>query len=175
MFDTMTFVKAGGGVCGVLLIFLFGNWAAESIYGFGESGGAEATQAYTVALAGAAATGTATTTGAADPAYATVSAAADAVAGEKTFGKCKACHKIDGTNGTGPHLNGVVGRPRATVADFKYSEAMLSKKGDPWTPELIYTFLLSPKAYVPGTKMTFPGLPKPEDRANVIAFLSTLK
>ncbi len=173
MFDTMTLVKAGGGVCGALLIFLFGNWAAESIYGFGEGGGEEATQAYSIVVADAGAT--TGTTSDADPAYADVSAAADAAAGEKTFGKCKACHKIDGSNGTGPHLNGVVGRPRGSVDGFAYSAGMLSKKGDPWTPDLIYVFLKSPKAYVPGTKMSFAGLAKPEDRANVIAYLETLK
>ena len=174
MFDTMTVVKAGGGVCGALLIFLFGNWAAESIYGFGERAkGEEGAQAYSVAVAGAATT--ADKTDATGPAYASVSATADAVAGEKTFGKCKACHKIDGTSGTGPNLNGVVGRPRATVAGFAYSAGMLSKKGDPWTPDLLYVFLKSPKAYVEGTKMSFAGLPKPEDRANVIAYLETLK
>ena len=174
MFDTMTLVKAGGGVCGALLIFLFGNWAAQSIYGFGESGhGETAVLAYSVATEAAAATPDAAAPG--DPAYAQVAAAADAAAGEKTFGKCKACHKIDGSNGTGPHLNGVVGRPHASVDGFTYSAAMLGKKGEPWTPDLLYAFLKSPKAVIPGTKMTFAGLPKPEDRANVIAFLETLK
>ena len=52
---------------------------------------------------------------------------------------------------------------------------MASKKGDPWTPENLYLFLKSPKADVPGTKMGFAGLPHPEDRANLIAYLSTLK
>ncbi len=174
MFDTMTLVKAGGGVCGALLLFLFGNWAAESIYGFGESAKGEAgAQAYLIAVADAATT---TDTGAtADPAYADVAAKADVAAGEKTFGKCKACHKIDGTNATGPNLNGVVGRPRGTVDGFTYSAAMLAKKGEPWTPDLLYAFLKSPKTAIPGTKMSFVGLPKPEDRANVIAYLETLK
>ena len=174
MFDTMTLVKAGGGVCGALLIFLFGNWAAQSIYGFGESGhGEAAVLAYSVATEAPAATTDAAAPG--DPAYTQVAAAADEAAGEKTFGKCKACHKIDGSNGTGPHLNGVVGRPHASVDGFTYSAAMLGKKGEPWTPDLLYAFLKSPKAVIPGTKMTFAGLPKPEDRANVIAFLETLK
>lgn len=175
MFDTMTLVKAGGGVCGALLIFLFGNWAAESIYGFGERPrDEEVTYAY--AIAGAAEAATAGDAGAAaDPAYADVAAAADAAAGEKVFGKCKSCHKIDGTNATGPHLNGVVGRNHASVEGFNYSPAMVERKAEPWTPEAIYAFLKSPKAAVPGTKMSFAGLPKPEDRANVIAYLETLK
>ena len=173
MFDTMTLTKLVGGVCGALLIFLFGNWAAESIYGFGEGGHEEgAAQAYTVA--GAEAEGAEATEGDAGPAFAEVYAKADVAAGEKTFGKCKTCHKIDGTNGTGPHLNGVVERARGTVAGFSYSAGMTSVS-DPWTPEALYTFLKKPKDYVAGTKMGFAGLAKPEDRANVVAYLATLK
>jgi len=173
MFDTMTMVKAGGAVCGALLLFLFGNWAAESIYGFGESSHEEgAPLAYSIVAEGATES---TDAAAADPAYAEVAATADAAAGEKVFGKCKSCHKIDGTNATGPHLNGVVGRNHASVEGFKYSDAMLAHQSETWTPEAIYEFIKNPKADVPGTKMSFAGLPKPEDRANVIAYLSTLK
>ncbi len=172
MFDTMTVTKIVGGVCGTLLFFLFGNWAAESIYGFGEKPhGEEVAAVYPAAVEGAAA---ATTDAAADPAYADVAAKADAGAGEQIFGKCKSCHKIDGQNATGPHLNGVVGRARGTVEGFKYSDGMASDH-NPWTPDELYAFLKSPKAYVAGTKMGFAGLPKPEDRANVIAYLETLK
>ena len=174
MFDTMTLVKAGGSICGALLIFLFGNWAAESLYGFGEvPKDAEVTQAYSIAVADAAPAAAAASD--ADPAYTEVAAKADPVAGQATFGKCKSCHGVAGKNMTGPHLNGVVGRPRGSVDGFAYSAAMLSKKGEPWTPELIYTFIKAPKVYIPGTKMSFAGLAKPEDRANVIAYLSTLK
>ncbi len=59
-------------------------------------------------------------------------ATADAAAGEKVFGKCKACHKIDGKNGIGPHLNGVVGRNHAAVAGFKYSDAMPAHSAEVW-------------------------------------------
>ena len=173
MYDTMTLTKIVGSICGALLIFLFGNWAAESIYGLGEdsyAGGAP--QAYTFATAVAAST--TDTTAAAEPAFADVFAKADLAAGEKTFGKCKACHKIDGNNATGPHLNGVVGRARGTVDGFAYSDAMKSKN-DPWTTEEIYTFIKAPKAYVPGTKMGFAGLAAPQDRANVVAYLASLK
>jgi cytochrome c len=174
MFDTMTLTKIVGGVCGALLIFLFGNWAANSIYGFGEVSHEEgATLAYSVA--GAEAEGEATDgDAAAEPDFAVVFAAADVAAGEKAFSKCKACHKIDGSNGTGPHLNGVVGRARGGVEGFKYSDAMLADKS-PWAPELIYAFLKNPKEYVPGTKMGFAGIAKPEDRANVVAYLASLK
>ena len=172
MFDTMTLTKVVGSVCGALLIFLLGNWAAQSIYGLGEDSYAEgAPQAYTFATVAVAETSGAS---AAEPAFADIFAKADAAAGEKTFGKCKACHKVDGNNATGPHLNGVVGRVRGTVDGFAYSDAMKSKN-DPWTTELIYDFIKAPKAYVPGTKMSFPGLAAPQDRANVVAYLATLK
>ncbi len=173
MFDTMTLTKVVGGVCGALLIYLFANWAAEVLY---YGGGEGQPQAYTVATteaAPAAATGDAAAASN-DPAYADVSAAADVAAGEKLFGKCKACHKIDGTNATGPHLNGVVGRARGGVEGFGYSEAMKADSA-PWTPENLYAFLKSPKTYMPNTKMGFAGLPKPEDRANIIAYLATLQ
>lgn len=172
MFDTMTVTKAGGALCGALLIFLLGKWAAESLYHTGAEahGGEEVAQAYTVDTGAGGETAAATEEG---PDFATVFAAADAAAGEKVFGKCKACHKTDGTNSTGPHLNGVVGRPVASVADFAYSDGMKAHGGD-WTPEAMNTFLSGPKAAVPGTKMSFAGLPKAEDRANVIAYLATL-
>lgn len=175
MFDTMTTTKIVGGVCGTLLFFLFGNWAAQAIYGLGEQPKAEErTFAYAIATDGATAAAT-DTAAAAEPAYTDVAATADAAAGEKVFGKCKSCHKIDGTNATGPHLNGVVGRNHAAVPDFKYSDAMAAKSADVWTPEAIYEFIKNPKAAIPGTKMGFAGLPSPQDRANVIAYLSTLK
>ena len=174
MFDTMTMTKIVGGVCGTLLFFLFGNWAAESLYGFGEQA-PEAERTYAYVIAGAPADATATAAAAtAEPAYTEVAATADPVAGEKTFGKCKSCHGVGGKNMTGPHLNGVIGRARGSVEGFVYSEAMASKH-DPWTPDEIYAFIKAPKAYVPGTKMGFAGLASPQDRANVIAYLATFK
>jgi cytochrome c len=175
MLDTMTTTKIVGGVCGTLLFFLFGNWAAETLYGFGETPKAEErTFAYVIAVEGAEAAPAETATAAAEPAYTEVAATADAAAGEKTFGKCKACHNVEGKNGTGPHINGVVGRARGSVEGFAYSEAMASKQ-DPWTPEEIYAFIKAPKEYVPGTKMGFAGLANPQDRANVVAYLESLK
>ena len=173
MFDTMTLTKVTGAVCGSLLVYLFISWAGESIYGGGAEshGGEEVAQAYSIAVEDAAPAAGGATEG---PAWADVFAAADPAAGEKVFKKCAACHKVDGTNGTGPHLNGVVGRARGSVEGFAYSEGMASIH-DPWTPELIEVFLTNPKADVKGTKMGFAGLPKIEDRANVIAYLATLK
>lgn len=174
MFDTMTMTKTVGAVCGSLLVFLLGGWAAESLYhvgaeGHGEEG--ELAQAYTIDTGAAEES---TETAEAGPDFATVFAAADPAAGEKVFSKCKSCHHVDGSNATGPHLNGVVNRQKASVPDFAYSEALVAMAADSWTPENMEAFLTNPKGYAPGTKMSFAGLPKVEDRANVIAYLATL-
>jgi cytochrome c len=174
MFDTMTLTKATGAVCGSLLIFMFGSWAADVLYATAPAshGTEPVAQAYTIDTGAAAATEGAAAEG---PVFADVYAAADAAAGEKVFGKCKACHKLDGTDGTGPHLNGVVNRAKASIAGFGYSEVLVSMAADAWTPENLEAFLTNPKGYAPGTKMGFAGLPKVEDRANVIAYLATLQ
>ncbi len=109
----------------------------------------------------------------AGPDFNEIYATADVAAGEKVFAKCKACHKVDGTNGTGPHLNALLAARRGPLADFAYSDGMKSVS-DPWTPEHMQVFLANPKKYVAGTKMGFAGLPKIQDRANVIAYLATL-
>jgi len=175
MFDTMTLTKAVASICGALLIFLFGTWAADTIYG-GKAGeaheGEEAAQAYSIDTG---ATETAEATTEEGPDFATIYASADAAAGEKVFGKCKACHKMDGTDGTGPHLNGVVDRAKAAVAGYAYSDAIMALTAESWSPDKLYAFLENPKGYMPGTKMGFAGLGKPEDRANVIAYLASTK
>jgi cytochrome c len=95
----------------------------------------------------------------------------DAAAGEKVYKKCKSCHAIEaGKNKVGPSLAGISGRDAATVDGFKYSDA-LAGSGLVWTDENLDQYLAKPKAFVPGTKMTFPGLKKEADRANVIAYL----
>jgi cytochrome c len=106
------------------------------------------------------------------PDWGTVLPKADLAAGEATFAKCQSCHALE-TNGTGPHLDGVVGRKPGSVAGFAYSPAMqaFGAKQPIWDYEHVYEFLKNPQAYVPGTKMTFVGLKKPEDRINIIAWL----
>lgn len=172
MFDTMTVTKVGGALCGSLLVFLLGNWAAQALYSThgGGHGGEEVVQGYVID------TGASETEAAAEegPDFATLYAAADAGAGEKVFAKCRACHKIDGTNGTGPHLDGVVDRAKATVAGFTFSDAMAAHSSEQWTPENLNAFLTNPRTYIPGNKMSFAGLPRAEERANLIKYLSTL-
>lgn len=97
--------------------------------------------------------------------------AGDADAGRIVFKKCAACHQLaPGQNRVGPSLHGVVGREAATAPGYRYSKA-LSDAGFAWTPARLNQWLQSPRKMLPGTRMAFPGLPKPEDRDNVIEYL----
>jgi cytochrome c len=98
--------------------------------------------------------------------------AQDAALGEKVFLKCKICHQIGegAKNAVGPVLNGVVGRKAGTYPDYSYSDAN-KNSGLTWDEATLKEYLKDPRAKVPGTKMIFPGLPKDEDIANVIAYL----
>ena len=105
----------------------------------------------------------------------TARADGDAAAGKVVFNKCSICHSGDaGVNRIGPSLHGVVGRQSASVENFNYSPAMKAANWT-WTPEQLDKYLTDPKATVPGNHMIFPGLKDPNDRANLIAYLETLK
>ena len=98
----------------------------------------------------------------------------DAEAGAQVFRKCGACHAAsEPVNRVGPSLLGVIGRPVATFAGYSYSGAMkaFGEGGKVWDETLLAEYLLSPNAMVTGTKMSFPGLKKPQDIENVIAYL----
>jgi cytochrome c len=97
-------------------------------------------------------------------------------AGEKVFGKCKACHQVgDGAkNRSGPALNGVVGADIASVDGFKYSKTLAEMEGN-WNPENLAAFLADPRGYAKGTKMSFAGLKSEDDIAAVSAYLSTFE
>ena len=106
----------------------------------------------------------------------TLLAGADIAAGAKVAGKCKSCHVLiagDSAN-VGPELSGIYGRAPASVAGFGYSAAMKAVTA-PWTAETLFAFLESPAKTVPGTIMSFVGVKKPEDRADLIAYLHSLK
>ena len=99
---------------------------------------------------------------------------ASAEDGAKVFAKCQSCHNVEqgGPNGVGPNLHGVMGEPIASNAPgFNYSSA-LSEKGGEWTWENMNEWLASPRNFATGTSMSFAGLGKPEDRANVMAYLA---
>lgn len=102
-------------------------------------------------------------------------------AGKAIFKQCAACHTPDkgGKNGVGPNQWEIVGRKAGSHEGFNYSPAMKAvgdKPGDEgvWTYEHINAFVANPKGVVPGTRMAYAGLRKPEDRANLIAYLRTL-
>jgi cytochrome c len=103
--------------------------------------------------------------------------AADAAAGEAAFKRlCSACHIVtaEGRRGVGPTLFKVVGRHSGSVEGFRYSAA--NQKADiTWTPEILDKYLTNPKDVVPGTTMAFAGIRNETERANVIAYLATLK
>jgi len=104
----------------------------------------------------------------------------DATAGAKVFKKCKACHQVGdkAKNRIGPELNGIVGRLAGSADGFtRYSKAMKAKnaEGMIWDEANLDTWLTKPKAFIPKTKMSFAGLKKADDRANLIAYLATFK
>jgi len=100
----------------------------------------------------------------------------DPAAGKAIFERtCENCHAVViGANKVGPSLWNVAGRKPATVPDFAYSDAMKANK-EPWTAAALDAYLADPRGDIHGVKMFFKGLPNPADRANVIAFLQTLK
>ncbi|HEV2043954.1 MAG TPA: c-type cytochrome [Sphingomicrobium sp.] len=101
-------------------------------------------------------------------------ASADPAKGEAVFKKCAACHvaAAGGANGIGPNLWAVMGGPVGKhAAGFAYSEALAGKGGN-WDWKAMDAWLASPRAFAPGTKMTFAGLGSPEDRANLMVYLN---
>jgi len=103
---------------------------------------------------------------------------ADVAKGQKVAKKCATCHSFNqgGPNKIGPNLYDIIGRKLASVAGFSYSSAIKAKaaEGKTWSYEDIAAFVLSPKKFISGTKMVFPGLKKATDRANLIVYLRSL-
>jgi cytochrome c len=101
-------------------------------------------------------------------------AEADVKRGESATKVCQACHTFGKgePNRVGPNLYGVVGRPKHSEAGFNYSAAMKAQTGE-WTPEELDKYLTNPRGVVPGTNMTFAGLPRGKQRADVIAYLNS--
>jgi len=99
----------------------------------------------------------------------------DVAAGEKVFALCRSCHVLDeGVNRVGPSLYNVVGRTSGQVAGYSYSDANKGS-GVVWTTDALFKYLENPKAFIPGTKMAFPGIKDAQDRANLVAYLESTK
>jgi len=103
-------------------------------------------------------------------------AAGDPAKGKATFAQCAACHKADasGKSGIGPNLWKVVGRTSGTLPGFKYSPAMIAAKRV-WTDKALDAYLAKPSAALPGNRMPYAGLASAADRADLIAYLKTLR
>ncbi|MCB8837170.1 cytochrome c family protein [Aurantimonas sp. VKM B-3413] len=103
--------------------------------------------------------------------------AGDPEAGKSVFRKCQACHAVGegAKNKIGPELNGIVGEKIAAVDGYSFSSALkdYASSHPAWTVDELHQWLAGPQKLVPGTKMSFPGLSKPEDIDNVIAYLAT--
>ncbi len=108
--------------------------------------------------------------------WVTTARAADPAAGQTVFrSQCDICHSVQaGRNGIGPSLSGVVGRKTGSVAGYHYSTAN-QNANITWTPGELDKYLEAPRTVVPGTKMTYAGLKDPAKRADLIAYLETLK
>ena len=156
--------------------------AAEETAETSETAAAETDEAETTEMAVAAPEETAgedaTEEAAAAPAEVDLAAlveAGDVRAGSRLWRQCSACHVADQTqNRVGPHLVDVLGRERASIEDFRYSDALAGLDGV-WTAEEMSAWLENPRDYAPGTSMSFRGLDDAEDRANIIAYLADLQ
>ena len=167
MFDTMTVTKAAAGLFGTFLVLLLAKWGADVLYS-SDSHLAEAAYIIETESSGESADGE-------EVVFEDMLAAADPEKGARVFRKCTACHKLeDGANGTGPYLYGVVDRPVASAKGFTGYSASMQAHGGNWTPEALDAFLERPSAYISGTSMSFAGLRKPEERADLIAYLQTI-
>ena len=100
-------------------------------------------------------------------------ASTNATDGAKVFKKCAACHSVNegGANKIGPALWGVLGRKAGSLSDYKYSKAMAAD-GKPWSFDEMNGFLIKPKEWIKGTKMSFAGLKNAKERAAVILYMN---
>ena len=99
----------------------------------------------------------------------------DAKKGERVFKKCKACHSmVEGKRGLGPSLAGIMGRTAGTLEGYKYSKAMAAS-GVVWSAETMAEYLKKPRAYIKGTKMTFPGIKGSKAEAQIADLMAFLQ
>ena len=173
--DTFTLNKIAGAVLGTLLIVVGATILSQMIYepheaalehgadhAVADDGGASHDVADEAMDAGVQSLGA-------------MLAAADAGTGKKVAKKCNACHSFEegGANKVGPNLWDIVGRPVASAAGFGYSDAMAGLGGS-WDFAGLEAFMADPKGTVPGTKMSFAGVKKPGQRADLLAYLRSL-
>jgi cytochrome c len=169
--DSFEFNKIVGSVLGTCLCLLALNIVAEAIYAPTEP----TKPGYEIDVKQKPAAPAAGQAVAPDQPIEQLLATADVPRGEAIAKQCAVCHTFQkgGPNNIGPNLWDIVGRPRASEPGFTYSDAMKAKGGT-WTIDELNMFLTNPRGYIPGTKMTFAGLPRGNQRADVIGYLNTL-
>ena len=170
--DSFELNKIIGAILGTLLFVMGVGFLAEAIYEPAHGTG----PGYNLPAAADDATGDTTTAPAAVADIGTLLASADPKAGEAAAKKCQACHDFTkgGPNKVGPNLYNIVGEKIADVPGFAFSAALTAHASETWDYDKLNQWLISPKAWAPGTKMTYAGDKDDKDRANIIAFLSTL-
>ena len=171
--DPLKWNKIAGAILGSLILVLVIRFAMEALFEVEPP----AKEAYHVEGVVVKASDSGTSNVAAEevvPDFGAVLPSADAIAGKAVAARCEQCHDLSkgGPNKIGPQLWDIVGRPRATEAGFSFSSAMMAEHSA-WSYELLFKFLKSPQAVVPGTKMSFAGLRSQADRINLLAYLRT--
>eukprot|EP01037_Dinobryon_pediforme_P017012 gene17012-17202_t len=171
MKDELRWNKIFGGILGAVLLMLVVRIGAETLF----ARPALKTPGYAIAVASGPESGGSAEVADTPPDWGTELAKADVAAGEAVSQKCASCHNFanGGPNQTGPNLWGVLGRKPGSHAGFAYSSGMTEFGGKTpvWDYQHVYEFLAGPAAYISGTKMSFVGLKKREDRINLIAWL----
>jgi cytochrome c len=167
--DSFELNKILGAILGTCLFLIALNIAAGALF----SAPKPAKPGYEIAVTEQPAGGAAATAAPQEP-IEKLLASASTEKGENSAKKCQACHTFNKgePNRVGPNLYGVVGRDRASTPGFNYSAAMKAKGGK-WTIEELNAFLANPRGSIPGTSMTFQGLPRGSERADIIVFLNS--
>ena len=168
--DSFEFNKIAGAVLATGLFLVALNITAEAIF----SPGHPAKPGFEIELKPQTAAGPAAQAAPDEP-IEKLLANATVERGEAVTKQCATCHTFQkgGPNGIGPNLYDIVGRPKASEPGFSYSDAMKAKGGE-WTIDDLNKFLTSPGKFVPGTKMTFAGLTRGNQRADAIDYLNSL-